>query len=193
MSALLVFFCGVDDEESINLYLNRLQILSEHQITNEQREQISAFYCINDNRHPLQDEKHHTRHEFNSKKRKLKQEWEAQYKIAWPQTVVRVRSDNNAITVIKECDYEAHHIVPINAGGVNQWWNISPLSGKNHKLLHESIEEKACFSHDCVHRKIVRFMLKVQTIFAHRIKRYINKKGTGYAREPRVIATNHSG
>ena len=187
LSTLLVFFCGVDDKESINLYLNRLQLLSEHKIMDEQRAQISTFYCINDNRHPLQDERHHIRHEFNSKKRKLKQEWEAKYKIAWPQTVIRVKADNNndtKIAVEKERDYEAHHIVPINAGGVNQWWNISPLSSKNHKLLHESIEEKACFSHDFVHQKIVRFMLKVQTVFAHHIKRYINKKGTNYAKEP---------
>ena len=83
--------------------------------------------------------------------------------------------------IVKESPYEAHHIVPINAGGINQWWNITPLSSKNHKLLHESIEEKACFSHDFIHQKVMRFILRIQMLFNSIFSGYINKKGTNYA------------
>jgi hypothetical protein len=63
-------------------------------------------------------------------------------------------------------EFEAHHVIPIHAGGINESRNISPLTSQNHYLLHESLEEKACFSHDFIRRIIIRFILKIQIFFA---------------------------
>lgn len=180
---LIVFFCGVNDDESIDLYLQKLQVLSEHTIKAEQQQFVREFYYYNQYRHPLRDERHKVRREFNSKKQKLKQEWETKYRIVWPKSKITSSHPpiKNMVMIVKESPYEAHHIVPINAGGINQWWNITPLSSKNHKLLHESIEEKACFSHDFIHQKVMRFILRIQVLFNGIFSGYINKKGTNYA------------
>ncbi|MBR1734102.1 MAG: hypothetical protein IJ730_01425 [Alphaproteobacteria bacterium] len=184
LAGVFVLFCGIDDKEAIDLYIKKLQLLSVHKIKDKQISQLSIFYLTNNNKHPLQKERQKVRSEFSSQKRKLKQEWEAKYKISWPKTIMKIKREKNKIIVIKEHTYEAHHVIPINAGGINQWWNISPLSSKNHKLLHESIEEKACFSHDFVHQRIMRFILKVENVFSQTFGKYINKKGTNYAKEP---------
>ncbi len=170
-----VFTFTVNDQEAIVLYLNKLQSLSDHKIQKEQKSLVTNFYLNNRNRDPLKEERHKIRAEFNKQKSKLKLKWETQYKLKWPQ-VKFTKKTNIAIS-----DYEAHHILPINAGGVNQYWNISPLTSKNHKLLHSSIEERSCFSHDFLHKKFMRFILRLQTIFFDYFGSYINKKETNYA------------
>jgi hypothetical protein len=70
--------------------------------------------------------------EFNSRKHKLEHDWNAHHSLQWPTEKSR------------RC--QAHHIVPICAGGLNQWWNLSPMTNENHKKLHASTEEHACFS-----------------------------------------------
>jgi hypothetical protein len=189
-----VFTFSVDDQEAIILYLDKLQELSEHKIKNEQKLSVQNFYLNNTNRDPLQKERHRIRKEFNSKKHKAKLEWEAQYKIKWPQVKITKKNASRAVDknqkndnfvdlnfAITDREFEAHHCIPINAGGCNQWWNISPLSSRNHHLLHDSIEEKACFSHDFLHKKFMRFILKLRIIFFEYFGGYINKKGTNYA------------
>ena len=173
-----VFTFSIDDQEAIYLYLNKLQSLSEHKIQKEQKSLVQSFYLNNKNRDPLQEERHEIRREFNSKKHKLKTEWEHRYRLKWPQVRITKKTD---VADIANTEFQAHHVVPINAGGVNFWWNISPLTSKNHNLLHDSFEEKACFSHDFLHKKFMRFILKIQTAFFHYFGAYINKKGTNYA------------
>jgi hypothetical protein len=151
-------FCGVDDRESMNLYLDKLQSLSEHHLQKEQKLWIENFYLNNKNRDPLRKERHKIRKEFGSKKHRMKQEWETKYNLKWPQ--VRLTPKNAAAV-----EFEAHHVIPIHAGGINESRNISPLTSKNHHLLHESLEEKACFSHDFILRIIIRFILKIQIFF----------------------------
>ncbi len=163
----IVFICGTNDKESVSMYLNKLQSYAYYKIQEKQRKAVIHFYLNNTHRDPLKKERHQRRAQFNSSKKNIKQQWEAAYKISWPQTE----------------KIEAHHIVPINSGGANQWWNITPISPKNHKLIHDSLEEKACFSHDFFHRRFVRFLLKAQSILLFIFKSYINKKGTNYAAE----------
>lgn len=202
---LVVFFTGVNDKEAMSLYLAKLQTLSEHNIKNEQKQRVKFFYSSDKrNRDPLKAERHRVRHEFESKKNKLRKQWEARYSIKWPSTIKtkltieknkkasELKTQNNftknrnflsaeSIPIMKERMYEAHHIIPINAGGINVWWNITPLNSRNHSLLHESIEEKACFSHDLVHRAIMRFLLRFQGIFREIFKKYISKRPTIFA------------
>lgn len=218
---ILVFLGGVNDEEAINLYLRELQTLSEHHIRRDQIKYIEFFYINNENRDPLPKERHKTRHEFESQKRKLKAQWESHYSLKWPNSKVEnketifnsesgkpgfvdfskfgskkigkrveicpkfdlaLSSNSRSIPVIKEVSYEAHHIIPINAGGINIWWNITPLSPRNHAILHGSIEEKACFSHDFINKAFMRFLLRLQDMFLS-IFENIRKGTTKYEQE----------
>lgn len=183
-----VFTFSIDDQDAIIMYLNKLQEFSDHKISKDQKLWVQNFYLKNTSRHPLQEARHSVRKEFNSKKHKLKLEWEVRHKLKWPQVKITKKRNSKTfenITSVKSSavilDYEAHHIIPINAGGINIWCNISPLTNKNHHLLHESMEEKACFSHDWLHRKFLRFILKLQNVFLHFFGSYINKKGVNYA------------
>ena len=156
---VLSILCGTTtDYESIDLYLQKIQSLSEHQLTPQQKSYIVQFYLSNPDMHPNSRKRHKIRDDFNKRKSHLKQEWSNVYKITWPtQLTIRYGS-------IKKVDFDAHHIVPINAGGVNKWWNITPLESKNHTSIHNSTEEQACFSHDPLFKKFARFILKLRIL-----------------------------
>ncbi len=165
--AIICFFAGIDDREAIDLYLQKLQSLSEHKIHTDQIISVKSFYLHNNNRHPLQERRHSVRHEFNKQKSGLKKTWETQYHMIWPKMTITKKG------ITKNLSFEAHHIVPINAGGVNHWWNITPLSPRGHKLLHSSAEEKACFSHNLFEKKYLRFILKIETVYKKKFKDFL--------------------
>lgn len=177
-----VFVFSLNDQQAIQLYVDKLQQLSIHKLSQRQKTWVKDFYLSDHNDAPLKAERHQTRHNFNKQKSKLIREWETHYSLKWPQMKITKRANNRHELQFATINFEAHHIVPINAGGVNVMWNISPLSSKNHKLLHESMEEKACFSHDYFHRKFIRFILNLKVVFLRFFKPYINLKGANYAK-----------
>jgi hypothetical protein len=164
-SVFLIFFEDIDDQTAMELYLQKLQSLSVYYMDSTQKYLVTNYYLQNKNRHPNVRYRHKIRSEFNSQKKKIKQEWCAHYSLEWPmesyQTAVNNGSESAAV---KAQAFQAHHIVPINSGGINQWWNISPISDENHKKLHASLEEHACFSHDFILRRASRFVLKINGI-----------------------------
>ncbi|MDR1334329.1 MAG: hypothetical protein LBJ71_03860, partial [Holosporaceae bacterium] len=100
-SALLIFFDGVDDETSVELYLQKMQELSIHHIDNTQKYLITTYYLQNKNRHPPKPHRRKIRREFSSMKQRLRQEWSLHYSLEWPRAVGY---------------FQAHHVIPINAG-----------------------------------------------------------------------------
>lgn len=58
------------------------------------------------------------RMEFENKKSTLIKMWEEKNKMSWP------------------AGYHAHHIIPISHKGPNEWWNLIPLTVKQHKTVH---------------------------------------------------------
>ena len=166
---IICFFAGIDDGEAIDLYIQKLQSLSEHKIHANQIISVRNFYLHNNDRHPSQEQRHSVRHEFNKQKSGLKQKWEAQYHMIWPKLTITKKG------VTKSLSFEAHHIIPINAGGINYWWNITPLSPRGHKLLHSSVEEKACFSHNLFEQKCLRLVLKIQILYGKNFRNYLPK------------------
>jgi hypothetical protein len=158
----LIFFGGIDDQKSIELYLQKLQSLSVYCLDDLQKRHVIRYYLQNQNRCPHLSHRQKIRAEFNSRKRQLKQEWRIHYAQKWPTEAQRIRFKSNSKAVI---DFQAHHIIPINAGGINYWWNISPMSDRNHQELHASLEEHACFAHDFLKQKAYRIMLKIREIF----------------------------
>lgn len=145
-SFFTIFFDGIDDKTSFELYLKKLQNLSEYTVDNMQKYMTTRHYMLSPNKHPNKTHKHRTRSEFNAHKHKLQLEWSAHYAKPWP---------------IKK-HFHMHHIVPINAGGLNKWWNVTPLSEENHKELHSSLEEHAAFFHSALERKSYRLLLRIR-------------------------------
>ena len=170
-----ILLTGVTEEESIDLYMNKLQSFSVHIISKEQVLIVKKYYLENSNKSPNLEERHIVRKAFNSQKKKLKKEWENRYKIPWPKIVIN-----------KEITFEAHHIIPINSGGKNYWWNITPLSTRNHKLLHETLEEKGCFSHNFIEKKIVRFILRIKMLIKPIFKKYTYRNNIKYYRKQKL-------
>lgn len=169
LGIVLCLFTGIDDQEAINLYIQKLQTLSEHNILNQQIAPLRNFYLQNNNKHPIKKYRHQLRKEFNRQRSSLKKEWQTKYNMSWPILILTKKG------ITKKLSFEAHHIIPINAGGINKWWNITPLSPKNHKLLHRSMEERACFSHDFLEEKYCRFILKIKIIYKHCLQPKITK------------------
>lgn len=151
-------FFGTGDEESINLYMKKLQVLSEHKINPDQRYKVKRFYLENKNRHPELSERKAVRAKFNSLRPYLRKQWSDQYKMIWP--LITISKKNRIINQ----SFQAHHIVPINAGGINKWWNLTPLTPSAHKVLHSSLEEKACFAHNAIELHCYRFLLRIQDL-----------------------------
>ena len=174
-----IFTFNINDQDAILLYTDKLQRLSTHKISKKQKEWICLFYVTNTHREPLKKERHLVRHHFNKKRKSLIHQWETFYQLKWPQ--VKITKTNSSLPAT--INYEAHHVIPINSGGINCVWNITPLSSENHKILHQSLEEKACFSHDILHKKFIRFILRVRETFFYYFQSYINKKGANYAKE----------
>ncbi|WP_125833337.1 HNH endonuclease [Pseudomonas sp. v388] len=52
--------------------------------------------------------------EYNSQRNNLKREWELNTGLTWPKTESGV-------------DFQAHHVIPQQYGGPNQWWNLHPV------------------------------------------------------------------
>lgn len=177
-----VFVFSLDDQQAIQFYVDKLQQLSIHRLSQYQKLWIQNFYLNDHNDAPLKAKKRQTRHKFNQRKKQLIREWEAHYSLKWPQIKLTKRVKNRHELQASTINFEAHHIIPINAGGINVMWNISPLSSKNHKLLYESMEEKACFSHDYFHKKFIRFILNVKDVFSRFLKPHINQKEKSYAK-----------
>ena len=175
MLSLISFIDGTDDRQSIELYLKKLQTLSIHKIDEIQKKSVTDYYVNQKNRNPNQNARHKIRKEFNLHKNILKQQWCVYYSIKWPTEKIKISETNhenlkNPSEKIK--NFEAHHIIPINSGGINRLWNITPLSSANHHELHTSIEEHACFSHNAVEQKTCRLILRAE-IFGEKIFRYL--------------------
>ncbi|MCC8406488.1 MAG: HNH endonuclease [Rickettsia endosymbiont of Sceptobius lativentris] len=45
---------------------------------------------------------------------------------------------NESGKLIKEkgWDYDAHHLIKVDHGGPNTWWNIHPATTKEHQQIH---------------------------------------------------------
>jgi hypothetical protein len=97
----------------------------------------------------------------DQKKSMLIKEWEHKYSIKWLTYNVEEKEGMSKVKPMT-----AHHIIPREAGGINEWWNIAPLSVGQHMIIHQcSAEEKACFSQDFAEREFFRIFLKIKTLY----------------------------
>lgn len=169
--AEIVFIGPVDDTLAILLYINKLQEFSNHTILKHQKELVKDFYLKHSNAYPQKFERKKIRKAFYRKKAKMKKEWERVYNLKWILDPYQIKTNEKSVL------FDAHHIIPINAGGVNKWWNLTPLSHINHQKLHQSAEEHACFEHNIIYRFFYRLELNIKVkIFNLLHKKYVLKK-----------------
>lgn len=144
-----------------DLYLQKLQELVEYTISPDQIELLKAFYVNNDDKNPSSDRRKKIKEEFYQKKSALIEEWKHKYAREWPNYSIE---EKEGMSKVKSMT--AHHIIPREAGGINEWWNIAPLSMGHHMIIHQcSAEERACFSRDFVEREFFRIFLKIKTLY----------------------------
>lgn len=142
-------FSEIDEAEAFAQYLNKLKLLLTNfkdekiVLSDEQVRRVTEFFKNNTNRIVFSSQIKVVRQEYNDQKLDLQKEWSEQCGVEWP---------NSNVTTL-------HHIVPINSGGVNVWWNSIPMFIGDHKVLHSTPEEKACFSHKDFEKKCCRIFL----------------------------------
>ena len=79
------------------------------------------------------------RNRFSSSRLKLIEEWEDMTKQKWPRYTETRYSENGGIVFRKGALYQGHHIIPVDYGGPNTWWNLHPAHADVHqKLIHGS-------------------------------------------------------
>lgn len=54
--------------------------------------------------------------------------------VAWPTETIK----RGGLRL--QAQFHAHHIVPLEFGGLNRWWNIIPLPSKVHRAVHTEID-----------------------------------------------------
>ncbi len=63
---MFILFCGTNDEESFELYMNKLQKFSVHIISKAQKLIVKKYYLENNERCPNLEERQSVRKAFNS-------------------------------------------------------------------------------------------------------------------------------
>ncbi len=78
------------------------------------------------------------RKEFNKIRNKLIAEWEQNTGQKWPVFQNDIYNHNQTKILRNKNDkFDAHHIIQLDHGGPNTWWNIHPADGVvEHKLIH---------------------------------------------------------
>jgi hypothetical protein len=74
------------------------------------------------------------RKEWDSKRDFLRKEWERETGQKWPKYKEFVYKDGKQ--EVKNRPYDAHHVVKVDHGGPNTWWNIHPATPKEHGVIH---------------------------------------------------------
>jgi hypothetical protein len=68
-------------------------------------------------------------------KDKLIKQWESNTGQEWPKYKKDVVEDG--VRVLKDFNYEAHHIIPVHHAGPHEWWNIHPANRSQHVEIHK--------------------------------------------------------
>lgn len=114
-------------EKLINEYFDDLKSKSECPETIPDRP-----FEVTDLEKLTPEETEEMRKEFDSKKSKLKEQWEKENERPWPKYEKDVYSSNRKLIRKAGSDYDAHHIQPISMGGKNEVSNITPLNAEVH-------------------------------------------------------------
>lgn len=120
-----------------NEYLQDIETQTNRKISDEQRN-LLINYISNSNIQNLPksitDER---RKEFNKKKKSLLTEWGNHYNTSWTKYTENLISKTSGKILRKVGNnYEAHHIIELDYGGENSWYNLHPATFYEHQNIH---------------------------------------------------------
>ena len=107
-------------------YIDEVEKITKRKLTRKQKNLLEKTLSENDFCKLDKESWELAVKEFRSKKSSLILEWENMTDQEWPRYTEDVINGKN-IVVRKAGDlYDAHHIIELNAGGPNEWWNLHP-------------------------------------------------------------------
>lgn len=139
-SFLFIFLISIQVLANFDEYLDELDGKNGYFMSDRTKKRLKSYYNSSEKKEIYGvklDEKHS---DFISKKedlignKKYWGDWELYakkgQKTHWP-----TYSKNNERAGYK---YDAHHIIPQSYNGPNEWWNLFPLTNRQHHLIHSN-------------------------------------------------------
>jgi len=117
----------IEARQKMDLYIRDMEQLTKRKIHSEQKKLIKEYVNKNKVYRVDVDEHSKKRRQFNSRKKKLRREWELKTGEEWPKYKENVYV-NGKIWRTKGQYYDAHHIIEISFGGPNVWYNLFPAA-----------------------------------------------------------------
>ncbi len=66
---------------------------------------------------------------------RLVAKWREKYgNVTWPTETIERGGQR------LQAEFHAHHIIPLEFGGLNKWWNIVPLPSRIHRAVHAEVD-----------------------------------------------------
>lgn len=92
---------------------------------------------------------------FNRRRPSIIETWEENTAQKWLSYKEPVNCVIDETTICKHTGwkYDAHHIIPQSYGGPNEWWNVFPLTARQHNKIHKSGKCCEFFPKSCGIRK----------------------------------------
>lgn len=83
------------------------------------------------------------RNTFGNEKSMLIEMWERKMGESWPRYTEDVVNEAGQIIRKAGQPFDAHHIIELSTGGLNEWWNLHPVSVLDHQNLIHGAESTA--------------------------------------------------
>ncbi|MBP5426927.1 MAG: hypothetical protein J6Y29_03415 [Clostridiales bacterium] len=111
---------GDELRDNIDEYLNTMEEIGKRKLLEEQERNIKDFLNTYSYKRIIKPERVYRRNCFNATKIKIIDEYKKKTKQEWP------------------IGATAHHIIELEIGGPNEWWNIYPLMEEEHLELNST-------------------------------------------------------
>lgn len=117
------------DIKLFNDYLKDIEQQTNRTISIEQRNLLVNWISNNSIKNLDKEITEQRRKEFNKKKKQLLSEWSKHYNEPWSTYKINVLSAKTGKVLRHVYDnYDAHHIIELDYGGENEWWNMHPAA-----------------------------------------------------------------
>lgn len=120
-----------------NEYLQDVETQTKRKISDEQRNLLINYISNNNISNLPKSTTDERRKEFNKKKKSLLLEWGNHYNTTWIKYTENLISKTSG-KVLRQVgyNYEAHHIIELDYGGENAWYNLHPATFYEHQNIH---------------------------------------------------------
>ena len=107
-------------------YLLDVEKMTDHDISELQRHKLMRYVNTNPPKKIQKKFRKQAKKKFTKIKYHLIREWEEHTGYVWPKYPHDVITQSGIVVREKGSYYDAHHILEIQVGGPNHWWNIHP-------------------------------------------------------------------